>query len=128
MYSSTLSLTSALDRGGWSPPRPGRFTPEKIRCILYRRLGGPQERSGEEWKISPPPGFDPRTVQSPDQAVACCYTDFAIPIPILSKLNPANVLQFCSFKIHYNVRLPSSAFKVVVHVRAVWWNEKLKLL
>ena len=26
-YSSTLSLTSALDDGGWSTPRPGRFTP-----------------------------------------------------------------------------------------------------
>ena len=28
-YSSTLSLTSALDGGGWSTPRPGRFTPGK---------------------------------------------------------------------------------------------------
>jgi hypothetical protein len=28
-YNSTLSLTSALDRGGWSTPRPGRFTPGK---------------------------------------------------------------------------------------------------
>ena len=26
-YSLTLSLTSALDGGGWSTPRPGRFTP-----------------------------------------------------------------------------------------------------
>jgi hypothetical protein len=26
---STLPLTSALDRGGWSTPRPGRFTPGK---------------------------------------------------------------------------------------------------
>jgi len=26
-YSSTLSLNSALDGGGWSTPRPGRFTP-----------------------------------------------------------------------------------------------------
>jgi hypothetical protein len=26
-YSSTLSLTSTLDGGGWSTPRPGRFTP-----------------------------------------------------------------------------------------------------
>jgi len=26
-YSSTLSVTSALDRGGWSTPRPGRLTP-----------------------------------------------------------------------------------------------------
>jgi hypothetical protein len=28
-YSSTLSLTSALDEGRWSTPRPGRFTPGK---------------------------------------------------------------------------------------------------
>jgi hypothetical protein len=26
MYSSTLSLISALDGGGWSTPLPGRFT------------------------------------------------------------------------------------------------------
>ena len=26
-YSSTLSLISALDKGGWSAPRPGYFTP-----------------------------------------------------------------------------------------------------
>ena len=29
MYSSTLPSTSALDGGGWSAPRPGRFTPGK---------------------------------------------------------------------------------------------------
>ena len=29
MYSSTLSLTSALDEGWWSTSRPGRFTPGK---------------------------------------------------------------------------------------------------
>jgi len=28
-YSSTLSLTSALDVGGWSTPLSRRFTPEK---------------------------------------------------------------------------------------------------
>jgi hypothetical protein len=28
-YSSTLFLTSALDGGGWSMPRPSRFTPGK---------------------------------------------------------------------------------------------------
>ena len=28
-YSSTLSLTSALGGGGWSTPRPGRYTPGK---------------------------------------------------------------------------------------------------
>jgi len=29
MYSSTLSLTSALDGVGWSLPHPGRFTPQE---------------------------------------------------------------------------------------------------
>ena len=29
MYSSTLPSTSTLDVGGWSTPRPGRFTPGK---------------------------------------------------------------------------------------------------
>ena len=47
MYSSTFSLTLALDGGGCSEPRPGRFTPGKeSRCPLHRRLGGPQGRSG----------------------------------------------------------------------------------
>ena len=33
--------------GGWLTPRPGRFTPGKeTRYPLYRRLGGPQDRSG----------------------------------------------------------------------------------
>jgi hypothetical protein len=31
---------------------------------LYRRLGGPQGRSGRVRKISPTPGFDPRNVRS----------------------------------------------------------------
>jgi hypothetical protein len=59
-----LSLTSALDGGGWSTPRPGRFTPAKdTRYPLYKKMGGPQGRSGRVRKISPPPGFDPRIVQ-----------------------------------------------------------------
>ena len=51
-------------RGGWSTPRPGRFTPRKeTRYPLYRRLGGTQVRSGRVRKIPPPPGFDSRTFQ-----------------------------------------------------------------
>ena len=77
-YSFTLSLTSALDGGGWSMPRPSHFTPRKeTRYPLHRRLGGPQGRSGLVRKISPPPRFDPRTFQ----LVASCYTDWAIPAP-----------------------------------------------
>jgi hypothetical protein len=75
-YNSTLSLTSSLDGGVWSTPRPGRFTPGKeTRYPLYRRLGRPQGRSGRVRKISPQTRFDPRTVQS----VASRYTDWAIP-------------------------------------------------
>ena len=48
-------------------------------CPLYRRLGGPQSRSGRVQKISPTPGFDPRTVQP----VASRYTDYAIPTLLL---------------------------------------------
>jgi hypothetical protein len=78
-YSSTLSLTLTLDEGGWSSSRPGRFTPGKeTRYPLYRRLGGLQDRSGQVRKISPPPGFDPRTVQP---VVSRC-TDYTIPVPV----------------------------------------------
>jgi len=58
MYSSTRSLTSALD-GGWefnSTLRP-----------LYaqeRWLDGPQGRSGRVRKILPPPGVDSQTVKT----------------------------------------------------------------
>jgi hypothetical protein len=37
--------------------------PGKSRYLLYRKLGGPQRRSGQVRKISHPPGFDPRTVR-----------------------------------------------------------------
>ena len=40
MYSSTLSLFSALDGGRWSTPCPGRIIPGKETRYPYRRLGG----------------------------------------------------------------------------------------
>ena len=47
------------------------LTTAKTRYPLYRRLGGPQGRSERVRKISPLPGFDPRTVQ----LVASRYTE-----------------------------------------------------
>ena len=73
MCSSTRSLTLAVDGVGgqrYSPPdlAPGKETWHPF----YRRLGGPQGRSGRVRKISPPlPGFYQRTVQP----VASRYTD-----------------------------------------------------
>jgi len=78
LYSCTLTLTSALDEGGWLTPRPSRFTPGKNRYPLCRRLDGPQSRSGGVRKISPTPGFDSRTVQP----VASCYPGpQKLPVP-----------------------------------------------
>ena len=51
-------------RWGWgvnATPRP-LYPPGKTRYPFYRRLGGPQGRSGRVGKISPLAGFDPRTV------------------------------------------------------------------
>jgi hypothetical protein len=80
---STISLTSALDEGGWSTPTPGRFTPGKeTRYPLCTRLGGSQDRSERVWKMSAVPEFDSRNVQP----VASRYTDWAIPahaVPLL---------------------------------------------
>jgi hypothetical protein len=62
--SSTLSLTSALDGGGWSTPNHGRFTPGKMtRYPFCRRQSGPHGRYRRVRKISLSPGFDTRTVK-----------------------------------------------------------------
>ena len=94
--------TTALEGGGGSTPRPGRsLPPGKTRYPLYRRLGGPLGRSGQARKISPLPGFDPRTMQ----LVASRYTVYATrPIHgILGKgKNPFMTIRKVKFtkKIH----------------------------
>ena len=73
MCGSTLLSTSALDVGGWSTPRPVRFTPGERPGTHF--IGGCVGPQGPVWtfveKSHRPPGFDPRTVQS----VASRYTD-----------------------------------------------------
>jgi len=65
---------TTLEGGVGSASRPGRFLPSgKTRYPSYRRLGGPEGRSGQVRKISPPPEFDPRTVHP----IAIHYTDYA---------------------------------------------------
>ena len=74
MYSYTLSLTSALDGGGWSMPCSSRFTPANDQVHTIQEAGW---TTGLVWMGSenlPPLGFDTRTVQP----VASRHTDFAI--------------------------------------------------
>ena len=70
-------MTTALEGDECSAARPSRtLPPGKSWYPLYRRLGGPQGRSGQVENLAPP-GFDPRTVQS----VVSRYTDWAtLPI------------------------------------------------
>ena len=66
-------MTTALEGGEGSASHPGRsLLPGKTRYPLYRRLGGPQGRSGQVREITPPPGFVPLTIQP----VSSCYTDY----------------------------------------------------
>jgi len=67
-------MTTALEGGEGLASRPGSFLPPgKNRYPFFMRLGGPQGRSEQVRKTSPPPGFDPRTVHP----VASRYTDYA---------------------------------------------------
>jgi len=54
---------------------PAALHPGKTRYPLYRRLGGPQGRSGHVRKMFAPTEIDTQTVQP----VASSYTDWAIP-------------------------------------------------
>jgi hypothetical protein len=70
-YRSTLPLTSALDGVCGQRHASAVLPPGETQYPMYRRLGGPQGRSGRVRKTSPLPGFDPRTVQP----VVSLYTD-----------------------------------------------------
>ena len=66
-------MTAALECGEWSAARPGRtLSPGKTRYPFYRRLDGPQGRSGRAENLVPT-GIRYRTVQP----VVTRYTDWA---------------------------------------------------
>jgi len=91
-------MTNGTRRGEGSASRPGRsLPPGKTRYPLYKRLGGPQGRSRQVREISPPPVFDPRTVQ----AVASRYSDWATG-PTTASLVLSDQFQRFRDRISYN--------------------------
>ena len=62
MYGSTLSLISALDGGGWSTPRPGRFTPWKDPVPTVQEDGWASE---PVWTVAE--NLAPTGIRSPDR-------------------------------------------------------------
>ena len=62
-------MTAALEGGEWSAARPGRtLTPGNTRYSFYRRLGGPQGRSGRAENLVPT-GIRSRTIQPVAQSL-----------------------------------------------------------
>jgi hypothetical protein len=100
--------------GGWLTPRLGRCAPGKqSRCPLYRRLGGPHGRYGRMRKTSPPPGFDPRTVQP----VASHYTGWNNPAHeeqwrYINLLGNRISYLFVTFKHFLNHTRPTAAYRM----------------
>ena len=62
---------------------PAALPPGKTWYPMCRRLGGPQGQSLWVWKISPPMGFDTRTIQH----VAYHYTNCTNPATIYLVIN-----------------------------------------
>ena len=95
-------MTAALEGGEWSAARPGRtLPPGKNRYPFYRRLGGPQGRSGRAENLVPT-GIRSRTVQP---VVSRC-TDWAT--------RPTH----CKYK-------PSKHHKLESYGRKDYWRETL---
>ena len=81
-------MTAALEGGEWSAARPGRTLPlGKTQYPLYRRVGGPQGRSGRA-EILVPIGIRSRTVQP----VVSRYTDWATGPTQMSVYNIMNYI------------------------------------
>ena len=71
MYSSTRSLTSALDGVGWSTLSPGHFTPGKNPVPIVQEAGW---APGPVWTGAG--NLAPTEILSPDrQPVASLHTD-----------------------------------------------------
>ena len=70
-------MTAALEGGEWSAARPGRTLPREKPGTRYRRLGGPQRRSGGAENLVPT-GIRSRTFQT----VVSRYTDWATELVV----------------------------------------------
>ena len=78
-YSSTLSLTPAVDEMGVQRHAPADLPPVKTRYPLYRSLGGHQDRFGRVRKILPPTGI--RSPDSPARNESLCQLSHRGPYP-----------------------------------------------
>ena len=115
-----LLLDYATRRAEWSASRTCHsLPPGKTRYPLNRRLVGPQSRSGQVRKISPPKGFDPRTVQP----VASRYTDYASrPVSILIMLASKMLHRYCR-KFCYIIFIYCNSINPVIKIQILYTRQ-----
>ena len=90
-------MTTALEGGEGSASRPGRsLPPGKSRYPLYSRLGGPQGRSWQVRKVSPPTG-----IRSPDR-LARSQSLYRLCYPAHSRVSGVTVLSVSLGECQYN--------------------------
>jgi len=116
-YSCTLSLTSALDGVGGQRHAPAVLPPEKTRYPLYRRLGGPQGRSGRVGKISPPTGIRCQNRPSRSESLhRLCVTSHGV---YLAKFSIVSLSAALSFAQNYP-RSTNSVIRSVINLVATF--------
>ena len=99
------SMTAALEGGEWSAACPGRtLPPGKTRYPFYKRLGGPQGRSGRAENLVPN-GIRSRIVQP----VVSRYTDWATR-------PTSEYVIFIAFPLHW---LPDRASMLRSYIRCL---------
>jgi len=100
-------MTTALE-GEWSAPRPGcPLPPGKTRYPLYRRLGGPQGRSG--WAEN----LVPTGIRSPDRP-ACSQS--------LYQLSYRAYILYCDGLKYMLINNPMISVKREVYDTVNWWG------
>ena len=94
-------MTASLEGGEWSASRSDRIVPAgKTLYPLYRRLGGPQGRSGRAKNLARLE-FDPRTVQSTAQSL---YR-LSYPAHNFIGTRPTNLYIYIYIYIYIQVRI-----------------------
>ena len=95
-------MTAELEGGEWSAARPGRtLPPGKTRYPFYRKLCGPQGRSGRAENLVPT-GIRSRTVHP----VVSRYTDWTTKVLVgLQNINNTNKLPRDSYVVSHHTYL-----------------------
>jgi len=114
-------MTAALEGVELSAARPGHtLAPGKTRCPFYRRLGGPQGRSGRAENFVST-GIRSRTAH----LVVRRYIDWATRP---TKVNTTKDIFLCKFCRHMlGARPPASLFENIINIRwqVVIWSFSL---